>query len=280
MQRASTVDVAAGGGHDLVNRFAFPAATLSVIAMNAAAILLPLNGVETDELSARYPTGFTPAGWVFSIWSAIYLGLIGLSVWAVASPGQSRARLAKIRDPYLVSCAANAGWLALWHYEQLLPSVVIMLLLLTSLVTIYVRLRQMPAQSWTEALSIDVPFSLYLGWITTATIANFATWLFDAGAYPFGLQMDEWALVSVMLATALYVGVGVLTRDPVYVAVFTWASLGIVYQTLPTSEPVRLAAAAACGITGALALALLLLRIRNLAARANPASATPGGTGR
>ncbi len=244
-----------------MQRFVFLAATLAVLAMNAAAILLPLNGVSTQELSARYPTGFTPAGWVFSIWSVIYLGLLALSGWAAVVPDQRAARLASIRVPYLVSCTANAGWLVLWHYEQILPSVVVMLVLLASLIVTFTRLRRTPSLSWMEWLCVDAPFSLYLGWITTASIANFATWRFDVGTYPLGLQMDEWALVSVALAIAIYVGVGVLTRDAIYVGVFAWAALGIAYQTLPTSDPVRVVAFVGSAVASALVVALLVARL-------------------
>lgn len=242
-----------------IGRFLFLGATLSVIAVNAAAILLPINGVSTEELSARYPTGFTPAGWVFSIWSVIYVGLLALSVWSAMAPRSTR--LSSIRGPYLVSCAANGTWIFLWHYEQVLASVLVMLVLLGSLATLYVRLRRGPAGSPLEWLCVDLPISVYLGWITTASIANFATWLFDVGAYPLGLGMDAWALVSVTLAIAVYVGVGVLTRDAVYVGVFAWASLGIAYQTLPTSEPVRVVAAAGCVIAASLAAVLLVARV-------------------
>lgn len=263
-----------------MQRFVFLAATLAVLAMNAAAILLPLNGVSTEELSARYPTGFTPAGWVFSIWSVIYLGLLGLSVWAAVGPAWSAARLARIRAPYLASCAANASWLVLWHYEQLLPSVVVMLVLLASLVLIYVRLRQTPPPSRAESLSVDVPFSLYLGWITTASIANFATWRFDVGTYPLGLQMNDWALVSVTLAVAIYVGVGVLTRDAIYVGVFAWAALGIAWQTLPTSDPVRVVAAAGSAVASALVVALLVARVREFRSSPGGVQLSAEGTGR
>lgn len=239
-----------------MQRFMFLAATLAVLAMNAAAILLPLNGMSTQELSAEYPTGFTPAGWVFSIWSVIYAGLLALSTWAAVLPARNAERLASIRIPYLVSCAANACWLVLWHYEQILPSVVVMLALLGSLIVIYARLRRIPAMSRIESFCVDVPFSLYLGWITTASIANFATWRFDVSAYPLGLQMDEWALVSVTLAIAVYVGVGVLTRDAIYVGVLAWAALGITYQTLPTSEPVRIVAGVGSAVAAALVVGL------------------------
>lgn len=241
-----------------MHRFMFLAATLAVLAMNAAAILLPLNGMSTQELSAQYPTGFTPAGWVFSIWSVIYAGLLALSTWAALMPARNPARLASIQVPYLLSCAANVCWLALWHYEQILPSVLVMLTLLGSLAVIYARLSRVPAGSLGESLCVDLPFSLYLGWITTASIANFATWRFAVGTYPLGLQMDEWALVSVTLAIAVYVGFGVLTRDAIYVGVLAWAGLGISYQTLPTSEPVRIVAAVGSAVAVALMVGLVV----------------------
>jgi hypothetical protein len=245
-----------------MSRFTFLAATLAVIAVNAAANIIPINGFNTGELSARYPTGFTPAGWVFSIWSLIYVGLLALSIWALRADARSSARLDRIRWAYLTSCAANAAWIFLWHYQQILASLAVMLVLLASLTVVYVRLRRTPARSAGERWCVDLPFSLYLGWITTATIANFGAWRFDVGAYPFGLLMDEWALVSVALATAVYVGVGTLTRDPLYVAVFAWAALGIVYQTLEISEPVRIVAATACTAVSLLTAALIIDRAR------------------
>ena len=51
-------------------------AVVIVMAVNAAANIVPLGGYNTGTLSAMYPTGFTPAGRTFSIWSLIYLGLL------------------------------------------------------------------------------------------------------------------------------------------------------------------------------------------------------------
>jgi hypothetical protein len=95
---------------------------------------------------------------------------------------------------------------------------------------------------------VDLPFSLYLGWITTATLANLAALFFDLGVYPFDLAMDEWAILTVVAATGIYAAAGVRTGDAVYTAVFAWASLGIVLQTLEISQPVRLAAVAGCAV--------------------------------
>ncbi len=247
-----------------MNRLLIPAATLFVIGTNAAATLLPINGMATGELSALSPTGFTPAGWVFSIWSVIYLGLILFSVRAArlstrTAGAAAVARLASIELPYLASCAANIAWIFLWHYRQVGASVVAMLALLAALVVVYRRLRRQPASSTWERVVVDGTFSLYIGWITTATLANFGAWFFALGAYPFGLTMDEAAIVTVVLATAVYVALGTWTADPLYTAVFVWASIGIIYGTAAITSPVRLAAAAGCA-AAALVTALSIAR--------------------
>jgi hypothetical protein len=145
----------------------------------------------------------------------------------------------------------------MWHYEQILASLACMLVLLGGLVVVYLRLQAAQPASRSERLCVDLPFSLYLGWITTATLANLAAWFFAVNAYPFRLPRDEWAILTVVAATAIYTAVGVRTRDAVYTMVFAWASLGIVLQTLPIERPVRLAAAAGCAVAVFLSLVSL-----------------------
>lgn len=222
--------------------------TLTVLAVNAAANILPINGVNTGEISARYPTGFTPAGWVFSIWGLIYIGLVVFSVFAARSQSLSAARIRAIEPAYWLSCLANAVWIFMWHYGYILASLALMLVILGCLIFIYLRLRTSSASSWSERLCVDAPFSLYFGWITTATLANLAAWFHAIGTWPFGLPMEDWALLTVVTATAIYTAMGARTHDVIYTLVFGWASLGIVLQTLETSHAVRLAAAAACAV--------------------------------
>ena len=231
-----------------MHRFAPLVATLIVIAVNAAANILPINGVGTGELSARYPTGFTPAGWVFSIWGLIYLGLIAFSLYVARAGTPGSARTGRIITPYLASCVGNAAWIFMWHFELIAASLACMLVILGSLLVVYVRLNAEAPASFAERACVDLPFSLYLGWITTATLANLAALFFDLSVYPFDLAMDEWAILTVVAATGIYAAAGVRTGDAVYTAVFVWASLGIVLQTLEISQPVRLAAAAACAV--------------------------------
>lgn len=243
-------------------------ATVLVIGVNAAANIVPINGYRTGELSDLYPTGFTPAGWAFSIWSLIYLALMAYSLALIFGPAPLRARARSVAAPYLLSAAGNAAWIFAWHYRLVELSFAIMLLILGSLIVIYRRLREQGRPSTREILAIDAPFSLYLGWITTAAIANLGTAFHAQQHYPFGLAMDQWALVSIVAAIAIYVWMGAVTRDVVYCAVFVWASLGIAWRPEGVSEPVRLAA-----LTGACALLLTVLWI---AGRSRPAaSATP-----
>ena len=231
-----------------MRRFIPLIATLAVIAVNAAANIVPINGLRTGELSAMYPTGFTPAGWVFSIWSLIYLGLIAFSIYAVRAGPSQAARIERILPAYLLSCAGNAVWIFMWHFEVMLGSLACMLLILAGLIAVYVRLYASPPASLAERVCVDMSFSLYLGWISTAALANTAAWFFDIKVYPFGLTMEESALLTVVIATAIYTAVGVRTRDAIYTAVFAWASLGIFLQTLEIDHAVRLAAAAGCAV--------------------------------
>lgn len=245
-----------------MSRFRVLAATLVVIGTNTAATLLPINGLATGEISALYPTGFTPAGWVFSIWSLIYLGLLAYGVHAAQLGGRAArsantrlvARLRAIEPAYLASCAANTAWIFLWHYRHVGASVVAMAVLLAGLVVVYVQLRRRPPPPGLQRVIVDGTFSLYLGWITTATFANLGAWFFATGDWPFALTMDQTALVAVVLATGLYIAAGMWTADAIYTTVFVWAALGIVYRASGISEPVRLAAA-----TGAVAVAVVTL---------------------
>lgn len=223
-------------------------ATLIVIAVNAAANLVPLGGMNTGQLSALYPTGFTPPGWVFGIWPIIYLGLLAFSLAAIFGVPATRERIAAIRTPYYVSAFGNAAWIFVWHYRMVALSVAVMLLLLAALIVIFLRLRRLPEPARTAWITVDAPFSLYFGWITTATLVNFATLCFEWKWYPFGLTMDQWALATVVAAGALYAWMGALTRDVVYCAVFVWAAFGVWTGTPVITPAVQLAAGAGAAV--------------------------------
>lgn len=235
-------------------------ATLQLLASNFAANAIPLNGYNTGVLSDLYPTGFTPPGWVFAIWLVIYIGLIAYSLAAWRSAPRVRARATTVTDLYVVNALANSAWIFAWHYRMVLLSVVIMLVIWVTLVAIFVRLRKLSRPTWNEYLRIDAPFSLYFGWITAATLVNFGALCFDRGMWPFALAMDEWALVTVCLATGIYAVTTTVTRDAVFGGVFVWAACGIALKNQGISMPVQLAAATGVAVVFACILRAAFVR--------------------
>jgi hypothetical protein len=223
-------------------------ATLIVIAVNAAANILPINGMNTGQLSALYPTGFTPSGYAFSIWSLIYLGLLAFSTMGIFGAERSQARVQRLLPWYLINAAGNAGWILAWHYRYVALSVAIMLLILLTLIVMTAILRREPPATLAEFWSIDAPMRLYFGWITAATLVNLATLFYDWQAYPLGMDMAQWALVSVIVATAIYVWMAARTADGVYCGVGIWVAVAIAVRPVEISEPVRTAASAAIGL--------------------------------
>ncbi len=233
-------------------------ALFAVIGVNAAANILPINDLRTGQISDMYPTGFTPAGWVFRIWSLIYLSLLVYALTALFGSLQLRARAAGITPLFLLNAAANFGWIFAWHYQMIGLSVILTGIILATLIAITTRLRR-NRPGWTGRLLIDAPFSLYFGWATTATLANVANWFYDRQSWPLELAMDEWALVTVMIATAVYIWITTVTRDLIYGAVFLWVAAGIYLREEGIVDAVQLAAAAGGVLVG---LAIILAAVR------------------
>ena len=148
-------------------------AILAVIIVNFLANALPINGQTTGEVSDRFEIYFVPAGYVFSIWGLIYVALVAFAVYQALPAQRDNPRLERVGYLFVLSCLANIVWIFLWHYEQFGLSVVAMLILLLSLIFVYLRLEiGTSTVSAGEKWLIRVPFSIYLGWITVATVAN------------------------------------------------------------------------------------------------------------
>ena len=199
-----------------------------VIVLNGLANALPINGYTTGELSDRYPNLFVPAGFTFSIWGVIYLLLLVFVIYQIRN-WWSKHRLdmsfvQKIGPWFAISCLANASWIIAWHYVQPLLALFIMFMILLSLIIIYLRLTEISNVNY---WAVKLPFSVYLGWITVATIANITTVLVDAGWRGGAIPEATWAII--MLSVAAILGLVMLYRrgDIAYVAVLVWALFGI-----------------------------------------------------
>lgn len=201
---------------------------LATIAFNALAVLLPLMGRTPGEISAAYPAPFTPAGYVFSIWSAIYLGLIVFGIWQALPSQSAEPRLRAVAPWVVLTGAFNVAWLVAWHAERVALAVLPIAGLLLSLVMVYEGLRDEASRdSPGMRFAARLPFAIYLGWITVATIANLsvAAWAFGWRGAPFGPEVS--ALVMVAVAAAIGLRVLQVRGDVAYASVLVWAFIGI-----------------------------------------------------
>ncbi len=203
-------------------------ATIAMIAFNGLANGLPLNGQRTGQVSDRFDVYFVPAGYVFSIWGVIYLGLLAFALFPFLSSRHDTPRLRRLTMPYLVSAVVNMAWLLFWHYEVFAVTVLVMLVLLLSLITIYRRLGESiepvpPLERW----CVDIPFRIYLGWITVATIANITVFLCVLQWDGWGVRSELWTLVLLAAGTGIAAAVSLPRRDLAFLLVLVWAFVGI-----------------------------------------------------
>jgi hypothetical protein len=212
----------------IVRQVAVILATVITICVNILANALPINGQNTGDISDSFPVYFVPAGYVFSIWGVIYIGLIAYSIFQALPSQRSNQTLVAIAPWYLLSAAANTAWIFCWHYNQFGLSLAVMLVLLASLIMIYRRLNSdvQPA-SRAELWAVRVPFSVYLGWICVATIANATNVIYLTGWNAMGISEPMWAAIMLVVATVLGLAFSIVRNDIGLVLVFVWAFIGI-----------------------------------------------------
>ncbi|XOV85183.1 MAG: TspO/MBR family protein [bacterium] len=232
-----------------------------VLVANTLANAVPLGGQTTGEISDRYPSLFTPAGYVFSIWGLIYLALIFFVVWQALPAQRNSVLLQRMRLPFQISCLCNAAWIFAWHYDQLVLSLVIMLVLLWTLVTIYrrVNLHHQP-QARGERFCLYLPFSLYTAWISVALIANASAIQLAYGWEGAVVSPVTWTVLKLAAAGTVAVGVLFRFRDSAWMLVVVWASLGIAFKHADTA--IVYGAALLLGLLG---LGLIALQLSGLA---------------
>jgi hypothetical protein len=210
---------------------------LGTIIINALANILPINDKTTGELSDQYPNLFVPAGLTFSIWGVIYLMLAVFVIYglivAIKNDARKSAFLEKISWLFLITSILNIAWIFTWHYENVPLSLLVMLLLLASLITIYLRLNIGTSEAKSdEKYLTHLPFSIYLGWITIATIANVTALLVDIQWNTFGLGDQFWAIAVIIVGVVITLLTLFKRKDIFYCLVVNWALIGILIKRL------------------------------------------------
>jgi hypothetical protein len=219
---------------------------LGTVVVNGLANILPINNKTTAYLSDQYPNLFVPAGLTFAIWGLIYILLAIFVIYqlipSVRRDAQKVDFVQKIGPLFFVSCIANIGWIFAWHYQVLLLSLVLMLILLGCLIAIYLRLNIGKSQATkAQKYLVHLPFSVYLGWITIATIANVTALLVYIGwnQSTWGLGEQFWAVAVIIVGIAIALSVLFTRKDIYYCLVVDWALLGILLKRMSATTPAQ-----------------------------------------
>jgi hypothetical protein len=214
---------------------------LGTIIVNGLANALPINNRTTGELSDIYPNLFVPAGLTFSIWGLIYLLLAIFVIYQIVTAFKKKSQdtgfISKIGFLFFISCLANMGWIFAWHYQIVWLSLVIMLVILGCLLAIYLKLNIGKSEaSKAEKYMVHLAFSIYLGWITIATIANVTALLVNVGWNNIAPGEQFWAVLVIAVGIAIALAILFTRNDIFYCLVVDWALLGILLKRLAMPE--------------------------------------------
>ncbi|GAB4576176.1 MAG: tryptophan-rich sensory protein [Anaerolineae bacterium] len=219
------------------------------LVINGMASSGALGGTPTGEVSNAYPIYFVPANLTFAIWGVIYTALTAFVIYQALPSQRDNPLIKRITWPFVISNFANTVWLVLFQSLQFVLSVPVMLLILGMLLTIYLRMGMGQAVSRATYWLVQVPFSIYLGWITIATIANVSQTLYAAGYTELGLGGPVWAAIMIAVGTVIISAVIVHGRGNIPYALTTvWAIIGIVIAQGPRSTLVGGTAIAAIAV--------------------------------
>jgi len=189
-----------------------------------------INNATVGQISDKYDNLLTPAGYAFSIWGLIYLGLIGLSIFLI-----KRVFLSNKDDDFvlqigpwlIIANLASMAWIYFWLNEKIGFSVLFMFIILISLIIIIIRTNM---ERWDAPLPIIAwiwwPIDLYAGWISIASLTNVASFL---NLYDLQVFRNEvsWAISMIIIATIINVLMIIFRNMREFAAVAVWAIIAI-----------------------------------------------------
>lgn len=257
---------------DQLRQIANVVGLVATVVFNFASQAFELGGNNNAELANRYPILYFPDNAAFSIWGIIYTLLIAWVIYQALPSQRANTLNRRIGWLFVATCAANIGWLVAFQFEQFPLSMVAMLVLLACLIAIYLRLDVgRGSVSTRDRLLIQVPFSVYLGWITAATVTNATYVLYDAGYTQsfLGIADTTWAVLLFVVSALLGLAALIMRRDVAYALVIVWALyyIGVRYQELDT---VGTSAYAAAGVTLLAAVAIFIMTTFNVGGGRTP----------
>jgi hypothetical protein len=194
-----------------------------MVTINSLANILPINGMTTGDLSDQLKNLFTPQGATFAIWGVIYSLLFVFTLRILIRPMEQKTEtLSKL---FIVNTIFNSAWIFAWHYEFLILSLVLMIGLLINLVQINLLLKT--TANWSNKITLQLPFTVYFGWISIATIANVTAVLVGYKWSGFGLSEEFWTMIILAIGILVALSQVYYFKQIAYVLVILWGYFGI-----------------------------------------------------
>jgi len=220
-----------------LRQFAIFAAILGSIAFNTLSNFFPLNGINVGQLSNTVfaAVQIIPANYAFAIWGLIYLGLIAFAIYQF-QPAQRQNPILQ-RSGYLLVFAsvAQCAWIYFFLARLFPLSVIAMLGVLLPLIGLYQRLGiGQQRVSRQEQWFIHIPISIYLGWISVATVVNVATALYSINWNGWGITPPIWTVIMIIVSTAIAALVCIQRHDVAFTFVIVWALVAIAIRQINT----------------------------------------------
>lgn len=232
------------------------AAILATLVVNTLSNFFPPGGQNVGEISNTVLSGvlITPANYAFAIWGLIYIGLIAYGVYQLRPHPRKSAMIQRASQLLIIACLAQVVWIFLFTLQWFWASVGVMLLILLPLIGAYWALHdpQQGRPSRQRQWYAQIPFSIYLGWISIATVVNVAAALYASNWNGFGLSDAGWTVVMIVIAAAIAAVVALQRGDVAFVLVFVWALSAIAVRHADQPMIWMAAIAATIGMLGLL----------------------------
>jgi hypothetical protein len=196
------------------------------ILLNYYSNINPLNGKTIGEVSNGYDSLFTPAGYAFSIWGLIYLSFMIYVVVQLLPSQKSKEVYDHLSIPLILTSLLSIAWVVVFSFELLAWSVIIIFAMLVTALVLFMRSRKWARNHHSDKL-VTVPFGLYAGWLTVASMAATSLWLYSLGWRGGALGEPAWAVVLLIVALIAGIIVSWKLENIVYSLVIIWATIAI-----------------------------------------------------
>lgn len=209
------------------------------------------NGETMASISAKFQNLFTPAGYAFSIWGIIYLGLLGFVIYYGPFTKKTDIKekiVLNIGWWFIVSCITNCLWIIIWLYEYTLLSIPVMIVLFISLLKMIQNNQNLiESRDFKTAVFLRWPFYIYSGWISVALIANIAACLTKIQWIGFGISETAWTLILFAIAGMIHLYMIWKMNRSVFALVAVWALIAIAVANKDSNQTVYISAVVTAG---------------------------------